>query len=63
MDECKPLVPGEPRAQFSTSDLDDPAVAGRATIGVVSEFTIFSRDRFGNKAGRRLSGTSALDRR
>jgi hypothetical protein len=44
------VEPGEPRAQFSTSDLGIPEIAGKATIGVVSTFTIFSRDRFGNKA-------------
>ena len=46
------VEPGEPRSQFSTSDLEDPTVAARATIGIVNNFTIFSRDRFGNKVGR-----------
>ena len=44
------VEPGDPRATYSTSDLEQPAVSARATIGVVSNFTIFSRDRFGNKA-------------
>ena len=44
------VEPGEPIAQFTTSNLDLPEVAGRATIGEISNFTIFSRDRFGNQA-------------
>jgi hypothetical protein len=52
------VAPGDPRAQFSTSNLELPEVASKVTIGVVGTFTIFSRDRFGNKAtagGSRIS--------
>ena len=44
------VLPGDPRATYSTSSLIIPEIRDRATIGVISNFTIFSRDRFGNKA-------------